>query len=101
MSSKSFITRMDNSANYAAGRGPQLATLARGIIELVASVRRTAVALHVAGRDNSVTDASPRSSARARGQDPYPALELRARFRKGVESRCGPMDVYMMASDDG
>ena len=48
-----------------------------------------------------MADALSRFSIRARGLDPYPERELRWRYRKEVEARCGAVDVDMMASDDG
>ena len=33
--------------------------------------------------------------------DPYSERELRRRFRKEAQRRCGRMDVDMLASDDG
>ena len=106
MSGELVLARMDNSAavffaNYGAGRVPQLAMMARGIKDLEATLRRTAVALRITGRGNPAADASSRLSVRARGQDPHPGRELRARLRTDVGGRCGPIDVGMLSGDDG
>ena len=78
---------------------PQLAMMARGIKDLEATLRRTAVALRITGRGNPAADASSRLSVRARGQDPHPGRELRARLRTDVGGRCGPIDVGMLSGD--
>ena len=61
----------------------------------------TAVALHLAGKHNSVADALSRFSIRARGLDSWPERALRWLFRKEVVRVCGLIDVDMPASDDG
>ena len=59
------------------------------------------VALHIAGRRNSVADALSRFTNRARGLDPRPHRELRPKYRREVTERCGVIDVDMLARDDG
>ena len=88
-------------ANCGAGRVPLLAMLARGIKELESSSRCTAAALRIAGKDNSAADALPRVSVCLRGQGPRPGRGLRAKFRKDVEKRRGPMNVDMVANGKG
>ena len=80
---------------------PQLAILARGMKELEASSRCTVAAVHIAGKYNSVSDSLPRFSGRAQGQDLYLGRGLRSKRRREVGNRCGPMDVDMMANDEG
>ena len=65
------------------------------------AMRCTVVALHIAGRDNSVADALSRVSIRVRGLGPYPDRELRWKFRCAAQRRRGAIDVDMLASDDG
>ena len=74
---------------------------ARGIKELEVTLRCTAVAFRIAGRDSAVADALSRFFALVRGQGPSPGRELRAKFRKDAESRFGPMDVDMLANGEG
>ena len=100
------LVRMDNAAaasyaNYGAGCVPALTLLARRIKGRAVALGCTIAALHIAGRGNAVADALPRFSIRVRGLDPYPERELRWRYRKEVEARCGAADVDMMASDNG
>ena len=73
--------------NYSVGRAPHPAQLARGIKELEASVICAVVALHLAGKDNSVADALPRFSIRARGSGPFAERELRHKYRLEVSRR--------------
>ena len=49
----------------------------------------------------SASDAVSRFSIKASGGDPYPARELRARFRAKVVDHCGPMDVDMTSGGKG
>ena len=103
---KLVLVRMDNTtaasyANFGAGRVSGLTALARKIKDREVSLGRTVVALHIAGKDNSVADALSRLSIRARGLDPYPERALRWRYRKEVEARCGSVGWDMLASDDG
>ena len=72
---KLVLVRMDNSAaasyaNYGAGRASTLTTLARKIKGREVALGCTVVALHIAGKDNSVADALSRFSIRVRGLDP-------------------------------
>ena len=64
-------------ANFGAGRVSQLTALARKIRKRDVAMGRTVVALHIAGKDNSVADAPSRFSIRVRGLDPYLERELR------------------------
>ena len=50
---------------------------------------------------NAAAGALSRFSIRVRGLDPFPERYPRWRFRREVQRRCGPMDVDMLASDDG
>ena len=79
---KLVLARMDNStavavATCGAGRVPHLAQLSRSIKELEVSLSCTLVALHIAGRRDTVSGALSRFTIRARGLDPYPRSELR------------------------
>ena len=47
-----------------------------------------------------MADTLSRSSIRVRGLDPYPERELRWRYRKEAQRRCGAADADMLASDD-
>ena len=96
---------MDNAtvgayANHGADRSPDLTSLARAIKEWEIALGCTAVALRIAGRDNAVAGAPPRSPLRASGGDPYPDREPHSRFRAQVEARCRHLDVDTMATDD-
>ena len=62
---------------------------------------RTAAALHIPGKDNTVADALSRVSIRVRGLGPYPERELRKKVRSEVQGRCGAVFADVMASDDG
>ena len=61
----------------------------------------TAVALHIAGRRNSVADALSRPAIRVCGLDPRPRRDLRPEYRRGVIGRCGAIDVELPTRDDG
>ena len=103
---KLVLVRMDNAAaasyaNYGAGRAPTLALLARKIKGREVVLGCTIAAFHIAGRGDAAADALPRFSIRVRGPDLYPEREIRRRYRKEVEARCGAADVDMMAGDDG
>ena len=93
-------------ANHGAGRSGQSTRVAHEIKESEigkgnTSLARTAAALHIAGRDNTVPDALSRFSIKAPGGDPYPDRELGSRYRAIGAEHCGPMDVCMTSGDKG
>ena len=103
---KLVLVRAGNSAavSYAilgAGRVPHHTQLARRIRGLEVSLRCTVVALHVAGRRNSIADTLFRFSIQECGLDPYPRRELRDKYREEVIDRSGDIDVDLLACDDG
>ena len=106
LAGKLVLARMDNCAaaavaNYGAGRVSTLSALTRIIKEREVALGRTVVALHIAGKGNTVAGAPSRFSIRGRGLGPYPERGLRWSFRREVQRRCGAIDVDMLASDDG
>ena len=86
-SGKLALARIGNATaalykNYGAGRSPRLTLLARGAKELEVSLRRTAVALHIAGKHDAVAEALPHFAIWAQGRDQYPDRELRTKWRR-------------------
>ena len=102
---KLVLVRIDDAtavayANHGADRSPDPTRLARAIKGREIALGCTAVAPHIAGRDNAVADSLSRFSPRAIGGDPYPDRDLRTCFRAQVEARCWRLDADTLATDD-
>ena len=100
------LVRRDNStagsyAKFGAGRVPHLTQLARSKKELEVSLRCTVVALHIAGKRNSIAYALSCVPLQVCGSDAYPEGESRYKLRQEISERCGVIHVDMLASDDG
>ena len=68
-------------SDYGSGNPSELTEVARIIKELDIVIPRALAALHIAGKRNTAADAQPRFKMHVSARDPYPACQLRGKFR--------------------
>ena len=54
--------------------------------------------MHIAGERIAVADSLPRFELLVNARDPCPTWQLRKKVREGLTTKCGKLDLDMMAS---